>query len=244
MSEREKAPIPAPRQVDVTSHRGAGSLEPENTLRALQRAIDLGADQIEIDVHLTKDGHLVLMHDSTVDRTTNGTGKIAKLTFAEIRQLDAGSGERVPTLDEAFALVNGKAILQIELKGPGTAEPVVRTVTDAGHEDQVILTSFMHQELQEAHHLNPRLRLGALWHRLPRDVIQQTQRLGVQALHVWHEFIDQRLVTEAHAQGLLVRAWNTSKEEDMRRLIALGVDAIGSDRPDVLIDVCRQAGVR
>jgi glycerophosphoryl diester phosphodiesterase len=74
--------------------------------------------------------------------------------------------------------------------------------------------------------------------------VRQTKQLDAEALHIWHEFVDQYLVTEAHAQGLLVRAWNTSKEEDMRRLINLGVDAIGSDRPDVLIDVCRQAGVR
>ena len=232
------------RRVSVTAHRGAGSLEPENTLRALQRAIDLGADQIEIDVQLTKDGHLILMHDPTVDRTTNGSGKIADLTLAEIRQLDAGSGERVPTLDEALALVKGKVTLQIELKGPGTAAPVVRTIEAAKQEDQVILTSFMHQELKDAHRLNPRLRLGALWGRLPADVVQQTKQLDAEALHIWHEFVDQHLVAEAHAQGLLVRAWNTSKEEDMRRLITLGVDAIGSDRPDVLIDVCRQAGVR
>lgn len=244
MSGCENSARAPQRKVAVTSHRGAGSLEPENTLRALQRAIDLGADQIEIDAQLTKDGHLILMHDSTVDRTTNGTGKIAELTFAAIRQLDAGNGEHVPTLDEALALVNGKAILQIELKGPGTAEPVVRTIINAGREDQVILTSFIHQELREAHRLNPGIQLGALWGRLPADVVQQTKQLGVQALHVWHEFIDQRLVIEAHAQGLLVRAWNTSKEEDMRRLIDLGVDAIGSDRPDILLGVCRQRGVR
>lgn len=228
--------------VVVTSHRGAGSLEPENTLRAIRRAIALGIDQIEIDVQLTKDGHLILMHDPTVERTTNGSGKIADLTLIEIRQFDAGNGERVPTLDEALALLDGKVILQIELKGPGTAQPTVSAVMNAGKEAQVVLTSFMHQELRDAQRLNSRLRLGALWGRLPADVVQQTKQLGAEALHVWHEFVDQQLVTEAHAQGLLVRAWNTSKEEDMRRLIALGVDAIGSDRPDILLDVCRHMG--
>ena len=232
------------RNVVVTSHRGAGSLEPENTLRAIRRAIAIGVDQIELDVQLTKDGHLILMHDPAVDRTTNGSGKIADLTLAEIRQLDVGSGERVPTLDEALALIESKVILQIELKGSGTAQPTVSAIMNAGKEDHVVLTSFMHQELQDARRLNSRLRLGVLWGRLPVDVMQQTKQLGAEALHVWHEFVDQSLVTEAHAQGLLVRAWNTSSEEDMRRLIALGIDAIGSDRPDVLIDVCRQAGVR
>ena len=228
----------------VTSHRGAGSLEPENTLRAMQRAIALGVDQIETDAQLTRDGYLVLMHDPTVDRTTNGTGKVAKLTFAEIRQLNAGHGERIPTLQEALALTRGKVVLQIELKGPGTALPVVQAVEAANAVDQVILTSFKHQWLVEAQAQNPKLHTGALWGRLPTDTVQQTHQLGLHALHIWHEFIDEQLVKDAHERGLLVRAWNTDKEDDMRRLIGLGVDAIGSDRPDLLLDVCRQMGVR
>jgi len=230
--------------VIITSHRGAGSLEPENTLRAMHRAIALGVDQIETDVQLTKDGHLILMHDPTVDRTTNGTGKIAELTFAEIRQLDAGLGECVPTLEETLAITRGKVVLQIELKGPGTALPVVHAVEAANAVDQVILTSFKHQWLIEALMQNPKLRTGALWGRLPADVVQQTKQLGLHALHIWHEWIDQQLVSDAHQLGLFVRAWNTDKEEDMRRLINLGVDAIGSDRPDVLLNVCQQMGVR
>jgi glycerophosphoryl diester phosphodiesterase len=230
--------------VIVTSHRGAGSLEPENTLRAMRRAIALGVDQIETDVQLTRDGHLVLMHDPTVDRTTNGTGKIAELTFAELRKLDAGFGERVPTLEEALAVTQGKVVLQIELKGPGTTQPVVQAVEAVKAVDQVILTSFKHDWLKEALSLNPQLRTGALWGRLPANVVQQTQQLGLHALHIWHEWIDQQLVKDAHERGLLVRAWNTDKEDDMRRLITLGVDAIGSDRPDILLDVCHHMGVR
>ncbi len=232
------------RKVIVTSHRGAGSLEPENTLRAMRRAIALGVDQIETDAQLTRDGHLILMHDPTVDRTTNGTGKVTELTFAEIQQLNAGLGERVPTLEEALTLTQGKVILQIELKGPGTALPVVQAIEAANAVDQVILTSFKHQWLVEARAQNPKLRTGALWGRLPTDVVQQTQHLGLHALHIWHEFIDQQLVNDAHQHGLLVRAWNTDKEDDMRRLIDLGVDAIGSDRPDILLNVCQQMGVR
>jgi glycerophosphoryl diester phosphodiesterase len=231
-------------KVIITSHRGAGSLEPENTLRAMQRAIALGVDQIETDAQLTRDGYLVLMHDPTVDRTTNGTGKVAELTFAEIRQLNAGHGERIPTLQEALALTRSKVVLQIELKGPGTALPVVQAVEAADAVAQVILTSFKHQWLVEAQAQNPKLHTGALWGRLPTDTVQQTQQLGLHALHIWHEFIDQQLVKDAHERGLLVRAWNTDKEDDIRRLIGLGVDAIGSDRPDLLLDVCRQMGVR
>jgi len=228
----------------TTSHRGAGFLEPENTLRALCRAIELGVDQIEIDVQLTRDDHLILMHDPTVDRTTNGTGRIAELSFAEIRQLDAGLGEQVPTLEEALALVDGRVTLQIELKGPQTAPAVMQTLAATKKDEAVVLTSFMHQQLVEAHQLNPQIRTGALWGRLPANAVQRTQQLNAQALHVWHEFITPQLVAAAHAQGLLVRAWNANKETEMRRLIELGVDAIGSDRPDVLLEVCRQAGLR
>ena len=210
----------------------------------MRRAIALGVDQIETDVQLTRDGHLVLMHDPTVDRTTNGTGKVAELTFAEIRRLDAGLGEHIPTLEETLALTRAQVVLQIELKGPGTALPVVQAVEAAHAVDQVILTSFKHDWLIEARARNPQLRTGALWGRLPADVVQRTQQLGLHALHIWHEFIDQQLVKDAHECGLLVRAWNTDREDDMRRLISLGVDAIGSDRPDILLDVYRQMGVR
>jgi glycerophosphoryl diester phosphodiesterase len=230
--------------VIITSHRGAGFLEPENTLRAIRRAIALGADQVEIDVQLTRDGYLVLMHDATVDRTTNGTGNVADLTIEEIRQLDAGHGERVPTLEEVLTLTDGKITPQIELKGPGTAPAVVKTLDEMGSADKVVLTSFLHQQLLEVRQLNKDIPSGALWGRLPPDVVFRSQQLGVQALHIWHEFIDRQLVADVHAQGLLIRAWNANTEEDIQRLIELGVDAIGSDRPDILLDVCRRAGVR
>ena len=141
----------------ITGHRGAAKLEPENTRLSFQKAIDLGVDQIETDVHLTKDNHLVIIHDATVDRTTNGQGEIADLTLLEIRQLDAGKGERIPTLGEVIEWVRGKVILQIELKGPDTAEPVVRAVEQNGMEREVVLTSFVHDRLRKARQLNPNL---------------------------------------------------------------------------------------
>ena len=132
----------------------------------------------------------------------------------------------------------------IELKGPGTAPAVVKLLNAMNCVDKVVLTSFLHQELLEVQQLNNDIQRGALWGRLPPDVVSRSQQLGVQALHIWHEFIDSQLVEEAHACGLLIRAWNANKEEEMQRLIDLGVDAIGSDRPDLLLDVCRRAGVR
>lgn len=222
----------------LTGHRGAAKLEPENTLLSIQKAIDLGVDQIEIDVHLTCDQHLVVIHDSTVDRTTDGQGAIADLTLAEVKQLDAGKGERVPTLQEVMDLVRGKAILQIELKGPDTAEPVIQVVQNS-MENEVLLTSFVHDRLREARQLNPSLRLGALWANPPPDACEQAVDMGAEAIHIQHFNIDAPLVQKAHVHGLKIRAWNPDTVEEIQRVADLGVDAIGSNRPDLLIAVGR-----
>ena len=224
----------------LTGHRGAAKLEPENTLLSMQKAIDLGVDQIEIDVHLTRDQHLVVLHDTTVDRTTNGEGAVADFTLAAIKQLDAGKGEPIPTLQEVIDLVRGKVILQIELKGPGTAEPVIETVDRNSMEKEVLLTSFVHERLREARQLNPDLRLGALWADPPPDACEQAIDMGAEAIHIQHLNIDPQLVQKAHAHGLKIRAWNPDTVEEIQRVVDLGVDAIGSNRPDLLIEVGRR----
>ena len=223
----------------LTGHRGAAKLEPENTLLSIQKAIDLGVDQIEIDVHLTRDQHLVVIHDTTVDRTTDGQGAVAAFTLAEVKQLDAGKGERIPTLQEVMDLVRGKVILQIELKGPDTAEPVIRAVEQNSMENEVLLTSFVHDRLREARQINSNLRLGALWANPPPDACEQAVDMGAEAIHIQHLNIDAELVQKAQAHDLKIRAWNPDTVEEIQRVIDLGVDAIGSNRPDLLIGVGR-----
>jgi len=223
----------------ITGHRGAAKLEPENTLRSIQKALDLGVDQIEIDVHLTRDQHLVVIHDDTVDRTTNGHGAVADLTLQEIKQLDAGNGERIPTLQEVIDLVRGRAILQIELKGPGTAQPVVHMVEQNGLVGEVLLTSFVHDRLREVRRLNSRIRLAALWFKAPEDACERAIEMGAESLHIQHQNINAALVQQVHSHGLKIRAWNPDTIEEMQRVIHLGVDGISSNRPDLLIKLCR-----
>ena len=223
----------------LTGHRGAAELEPENTRLSIQKAIDLSVDQVEIDVHLTRDQHLVVIHDATVDRTTDGQGAVADFALEEIKQLDAGKGERIPTLQEVIDLVRGKVVLQIELKGPDTAEPVVRAVERNSMESEVLLTSFVHERLREARQLNPSLALGALWSNPPDDACKQAIDMGAEAIHIQHQNIDAQLVQKAHAHGLKIRAWNPDTVEEIQRAIDLGVDAIGSNRPDLLIALGR-----
>jgi glycerophosphoryl diester phosphodiesterase len=221
----------------VTSHRGAGTLEPENTIRGIRRAIGLGVDRIEIDVRLSSDRTAVLMHDATVDRTTNATGRIRRLSDAEISRLDAGLGEPVPCLEDALSLVRQtKTTLQIELKGGGTAPRVIALVERLRMESQVVLTSFAHRRLVEARTINPAIRTGALWRQLPEDPIAMAREIGARAIHAKHDAIDGSLVARAHAQNLEVVAWNPDSVVDFARLGNLSVDVIGSDRPDLLID--------
>ncbi len=226
-------------RIVLTGHRGAAKLEPENTLRAMRKALDLGVDQIELDVHLTKDGHLVVIHDEKVDRTTNGHGLVRDFLLQDLQHLDAGQGEPIPTLQEVIDLVGDHAVLQIELKGEGTAEPTVRQIEANGLAEQVLFTSFAHERLREVRRLNPRIRLGALWVTPPADACQQTMAMGAEGLHIQHQHITPDLVRQAHECGLQIRAWNPDTEEEIQRVADLGVDAIGSNRPDLLVNLLR-----
>ncbi|MBD8006193.1 glycerophosphodiester phosphodiesterase family protein [Bacillus norwichensis] len=155
----------------VAAHRGVPSLAPENTMAGYQLAYDLGADQIETDLQLTKDGHLVIMHDTTVDRTTNGKGAVSSLTLEEIRQLDAGikfgeefAGEKVPTFQEFLQAFKGKdVILLVELKDEGIEEQVMKEIQDKGMIDQVVLQSFNLGSMVKSYELNPEIPIGYLY---------------------------------------------------------------------------------
>jgi glycerophosphoryl diester phosphodiesterase len=203
--------------------------------------LDLGVDQVEIDVHLTRDGKLIVMHDERVDRTTDGRGYVRDLTLAEMRKLDAGKGERVPTLQEVIDVVRGRATLQIELKGLGVERETVSTVEANRIVDEVVLTSFRHGAVKRAKELNHRLQTGVLFYCHPVRVCQLALDAGADAIHPNVDFVDRAMVDEAHSLGLLVRAWNSDDEDQMRRLVGLGVDAIGSNRPDLLMKVVRES---
>ncbi len=225
--------------VTVTGHRGAAALEPENTLRGIRRAIELGVDQIEIDVHLTRDGRLVVIHDETVDRTTNGSGRVRDLSLEEIRALDAGKGEKIPTLEEVIRLVKGKVILQVELKGRGVEEKTVETVERMGIVDEVVFTSFRHPAIKTAKELNPDIEAGVLFYCLPIDPCRLALDAGAEAIHPNVSFVNEEMVLKAHELGLKVRAWNSDEEQEMKRLIETGIDGLGSNRPDLLMKVVR-----
>ena len=230
--------------IEVTGHRGAAGLEPENTLRSIQKAIDLGVDRVEIDVRVTRDGHLVVIHDETVDRTTDGHGYVKDLTFSELRRLDAGKGEKIPTLEEALRLTRGKVTLQIELKAPEATEPTVHLIEREKAEREVIITSFMHELLSRVHELNPALRTGALFFDVKGDICRKALDVHSEAIHVYYRNVDSELVEEAHRRGLKISVWNPDEAEEMKKMISLNVDVIGTNRPDLLLNLLKEMGMR
>lgn len=220
-------------------HRGAAGYEPENTLKSFKRAIELGADMIELDVYLCKSGELVIIHDDKVNRTTDGSGYITEKTFQEIQKLNAGQGEKIPTLNQVLDLVNRKVILNIELKGPDTAKPTAEIVENYIKQknwpsQNFLVSSFDHRELVEFKKIMPQINIGVLYTGIPDDLTVTAQKLKAHSIHLSYEFISQELVDDAHKRGLKVFAFTVNDSNDIKKMLSLGVDGIFSDFPDRL----------
>lgn len=226
--------------IETVGHRGAAGLVPENTLPSFERAIALGCDRTETDVRLTADGVLVLMHDATVERTTNGTGAVADLTLAELRRLDAGGGEPIPTFDELLVCVAGRIGLLCELKGPGTAAPAVAAVRAHGLIEQVIFTCFDVARLAEVRALGDELHLGGILPAPDEAALERLCALRARKAGVHFRTLTPEFCAAVKARGLLCRGWNPDTEEDIRYTLGLGVNGICSNRPDILMQVIRE----
>ncbi len=233
-------------------HRGASHDAPQNTLAAFRLANEYGADGYELDVHLTKDGVPVVIHDFTVDQTTDGTGLVAGFTLADLKRLDAGvkfsprfAGERIPTLAEVFDILEPHSIVNVELKTKsigdnGLERATVQLIRERGLQERVILSSFNPFSLLRVRRIAPELKIGLLYAPdLPLYLRKAWFRLVVkpQALHPHYRMVDARYMAWAKRKGYEVNVWTVDAPEDMRRLAALGVNAIITNRPDVLKSV-------
>jgi glycerophosphoryl diester phosphodiesterase len=217
-------------------HRGARGHAPENTVRSVRRALELGADGVEVDVHFTA-GQLVVIHDDTLERTTNGHGRVAKKSFAYLRSLDAGSGEPIPTLAEIFDAVNRRAVINVELKGPHTAAPVVALIAEYTNRrgwsyDDFLVSSFDHARIREARQLCPEIRIGALIEKTPRGLAKFAEDLGAWSVHAGKRRVTPKLVADAHRRGLKVFVFTVNEPKDIARMRTLGVDGVFSDFPE------------
>ena len=228
----------------VIAHRGASGHEPENTLRAFELALRQGAQMIELDLYLTRDGHAVVTHDDDLTVRTDRRGFITQSTLAEIRQADAGRGERIPTLTETLDLVRGRAALYLEIKDPRAAGETIRLVRASGMKHDCLLASFeldlMRQLGKEITDLELGLIIGTdsynplvrLREALPWIAFRQ---INYQVLSVETRLCHRRLVEALHERNKKLFVWTANKPADYRRLIGQGVDGIVTDYPDRLI---------
>jgi glycerophosphoryl diester phosphodiesterase len=218
----------------IIGHRGAAALEPENTLLSIERAIEIGVDAVEIDVHLSKDKELVVIHDATMDRTTNGTGPVNSYTVQEIKRLDAGKGETIPTLQEVIDLIDRQVMLVIELKEEGTEMSVVDLLVRNNLFDKACVISFWHRLVKTVKEMDSRIKTGVLLVGSPVDTCIATQA-SADALVMKYTFIDRELVKMAHEKGLKVFIWNIDDRDLLKPYVGMGVDAIGTNDPRVLV---------
>lgn len=235
----------------AVGHRGFSWIAPENTLASYRKAIEAGADLAECDVYLTADRVPILLHDRTFKRTTGVDAKPADLTLAQVKKLDAGKwkspeyvGEPVPTLEEALRLVQGKLRFVIEIKEEGIVPEVFKAIESAGSSPQdVVIFSFSRQAVEVVGRAEPLIPAVWLLDRVPigREkrlaVIADARRARVSGVGMSLDRADPDFIRLAHESGLLTFVWTVNDPVDMRYLVRIGVDAIISDRPDVLLDV-------
>lgn len=228
-------------------HRGAAGTHPENTMVSFRRALELGVDGIEFDVQRTRDGHLVVIHDGMVDRTTNGSGLVMSFTLEELKALDAGSlkgaqfaGEPIPTLQELIRSTPRELFLFLELKAgsihyPGIEEELVQQLHQEGALGRVQVSSFDHHALKRVGELDPAIPLGVLYSERLLDPVGMAKAIGAEALHPAWEWITPDFVAAAHEAGLKVNTWTVNHPFAIERLRQFGVDGIMSDYPDRLM---------
>lgn len=220
-------------------HRGARGYEPENTLRSFKKALELDVDMVELDVYVCKTAELVVIHDDKVNRTTDGTGYVTKKTLTELRDLDAGQGEKIPTLEEILDLVNNNSGVNIELKGPNTATPVADIINKYitkkyWSDNNFLVSSFNHRELAKFKKILPQVKIGALFAGIPFNYAKLAKELNAYSINLSQEFISQELVDDAHEQGLKVFVFTVNDNDDIQKIKSMGVDGIFSDFPDRL----------
>ena len=226
------------------AHRGASGRFPENTLRAFDAAIGAGAQMCELDVQITNDGALVVMHDETVERTTDGCGAVRSMTLDRIKSLDAGirfgaefQGERVPLLEEVMTLIEGRCGLNIEIKGTGVERRVCELLVQRGALATAIISSFDWDALAVVRHFEPRARVGLLASQWPARLVGAAFELKAESINPRADMVTEDLCIAAHERNLSVYTWTVDEPAEMRKLIAFGVDGIMTNYPERLREV-------
>ncbi|AOW08411.1 glycerophosphodiester phosphodiesterase [Flavobacterium gilvum] len=215
-------------------HRGANGYKPENTLVSFEKAIAMGADGIELDVHLSLEGHLIVIHDETIDRTTNGKGVVNQLTLQELKSFRIDDKYEIPTLGEVLDLVNKRCFVNIELKNQDTAEKVVELIEHyisekKWNKEHFIVSSFDWNALQQVRFLNENIRIGVLTETDLDLAISFARFMKAEALHPDFQLLTDEYTSKIQEKGILVFPWTVNKAEDIQRIKLFNVDGIITD---------------
>ncbi len=234
----------------VLAHRGANKVAPQNTIPAFKKALEFNADGIETDVHLSKDGEIVICHNYTVDETSNGKGFVDELTLAELKAMDFGSyfskdfsGVTLPTLSELLDVVKGMALINIEIKPPRTNNDLVKKVVEEIHkygiEKNSIVSCFNPECIRQVKEIDKNIKTALLYEDdelgneiMTFGVAKYCQQLNADAAHPHRKLITHKEILELHNLGMAVNPWTVNLEEDIVRLTEWGCDALISDVPD------------
>jgi glycerophosphoryl diester phosphodiesterase len=215
----------------TVGHRGVMGVEPENTLRSFVRAEHEGVDVIELDLHLSKDGELVVMHDADVSRTTDGSGAISDFTLAELRELDAGQGERIPTFQEVVQAVGSP--LQAEIKDRAAARVLTGVIGELGLHERVTVISFHDEALREVREHLPEMPLVLVTGRSTPTAPERARELGAFMVSCELQWLEAETVELCHADGIKVITWTVNTDEELARVRELGLDGLVTDMPEI-----------
>ncbi|PIN69248.1 hypothetical protein COV93_06235 [Candidatus Woesearchaeota archaeon CG11_big_fil_rev_8_21_14_0_20_43_8] len=218
----------------VIGHRGAGVHGFDNSIGSFKKAINLHADMIELDVRMTKDKKIIVIHDSKIDNNTDGKGKVKDLTLCSIRKHKLKDGQDIPTLDEVLTSVGKKIILNIEIKAEGLERRLVHLLRKHDVLDYVIVSSFYQQALLKVKRMEPGIRTALLMFRFNLKNVLVAKKLHCFAVHPRSAKIHELLIDLAHIMGMKVYPWTIDKPKDMRILLRKDVDGIITDKIDVL----------
>ena len=218
-------------------HRGAKGHKPENTLISFQKAIDLKVDGIELDVHLSSDGEIIVIHDDTIDRTTNGKGFVNKLSLPELKVYRIGNEHEIPTLAEVLNLVNHQCLVNIEIKGKGMTKPVVKLIESYVEKknwkyNQFLVSSFDWISLLDIHLLNPEIPLGVLTEYDLELAFAFAKFINANSVHAYHHLLSEKKTVQMQEEGFQVFAWTVNEPEDIQKIKSFNVNGIISDFPD------------
>jgi glycerophosphoryl diester phosphodiesterase len=221
----------------VIGHRGAMGHETENSLASIQKALDLGVDMIEIDVFKIKSGEIMVFHDETVDRLTNGPGRIEEYNIFDLKKLILDGGHKIPMLQDVLKLIDNQVALNIELKGADTADRVNHIMNYYIEKrnwspEKFIISSFRWDELEHMRQLNPNVRIAVLTEENPLEAIPMAKKLNAEAINPYFKNLDEQVVSNIKEAGFKIYTWTVNEEQDIKAMKKMGVDGIITNYPE------------